>query len=95
MWNCIKSSCAPAFTSHDKNACEQVTQVKEESQLLPGDVARLVLAIPRTLGSDEAAANVLNVAKLLRLHGVPDFALSSSGKTVSRYLYSPGKLAIN
>lgn len=55
-----------------------MTQLKEESGLLPGEITRLVCAIPRALCSDEAAANVLHVATLLRSHRVPDFALSAA-----------------
>ena len=59
---------------------EQVTRLKEELGLVPGDAVRLVCAIPRALCTDEAAANVLEVAQLLRSLGVPDFALSAAVK---------------
>ncbi len=57
-----------------------MVRLKEDLGLVPGDAVRLIIAIPRALCTDEATANVLEVAKLLRAHGVPDFALSAAVK---------------
>lgn len=73
-------SCAHSRGVSTRSLYEQVTQLKEESGLVPGDAVRLVRAIPSALCTDEAAANVLEVATLLRSHGVPDFALSAAVK---------------